>query len=1166
MTEAEKTAKQKEKEEKKKAEKAAKLEKLKLKQQKLEEQKKAKDSKAADGKKEEKAAAAAEKAAAKAEKVEAVYEESRTQPGEKKDVLGPLPDAYSPKYVEAAWFSWWEKSGFFKPEYGRGPIKDWAKEAKKDKANNVFMMVIPPPNVTGKLHLGHALTNAVEDCLARWHRMNGKVTLWNPGCDHAGIATQVVVEKMLWKEQKLTRHDLGRDKFLEKVWEWKEDYGAAIYQQLKRLGGSYDWDRACFTMDPKMGRAVTEAFVRMHEDGTIYRSNRLVNWSCTLKSAISDIEVDKVEVPGKTLMSVPGYKDKVEFGVLISFAYKIEGEDGEIVVATTRIETMLGDTGVAVHPEDPRYKHLHGKFVKHPFCDRKIPIVTDDFVERDFGTGAVKITPAHDPNDYDCGKRKGLPFVTIFTDDGKISEGYGRFSGMPRFEARKAVLEALTSLGLYRETKDNPMVVPVCTRSKDIVEPLIKPQWYVKCDDMAAKATDAVKNGDLKIIPQQFEKTWFYWMDGMRDWCISRQLWWGHRIPAYLVSLKDGSKILDSTDDNSWVSGRTEDEALAKAAARFGTTKANVILSQDEDVLDTWFSSALFPFSIFGWPDQTDELDLFYPGALLETGWDILFFWVARMVFFGQKLMGQLPFKEVYLHAMVRDAHGRKMSKSLGNIIDPVAVINGVTLKQLQDSLVGGNLDPKEVKKAQDGQKQDYPNGIPECGTDALRFSLCSYTAQGRDINLDVLRVQGYRFFCNKLWNATKFAMMYLGTDFEPEVDFIKKSQKTGGGQKSGQKFAPLPSKEAMLSAAGQRSLDSCLKGNAFLSGDSATKTDAAAFERFSANETPDYFRYKQLSRWYHAMNAMSAAERQALPAGPGGVLVPEAAPLTLMDKWILSRMAAAVEASNAGFKDYMFPTSTTALYNFWLYELCDVYLEYLKPVFQKGDSGAILTARHVLRTCLDVGLRLISPFMPFISEELYQRLPGAKEAPSVCVASYPTSEVYGDLRNEDLEKDVEFVQKVYSNVRSTRADYNLPNKTKTDLYLKVFGDRKLQENLGQFTDVIATLGYSNKVVVVSENAESTIPNGCAIVTVSDKVAAHLMLKGLIEPSKEVEKLGKKSATLMSQLEKLTKAMSIAGYEDKVPQDVRKANAEKKSQTETEISRLKEAISVLEAM
>lgn len=624
-------------------------------------------------------------------------------------------------------------------------------------------MVIPPPNVTGSLHLGHALTNAIEDAITRWHRMKGRTALWVPGCDHAGIATQVVVEKKLWREQQLTRHDLGREKFIEKIWQWRNEKGDRIYHQLKRLGSSFDWDRACFTMDPKLCKAVTEAFVRMHEQGLIYRSSRLVNWSCALRSAISDIEVDKVEIPGRTLLAIPGYSEKVEFGVLVSFAYKVEGSDEEIVVATTRVETMLGDTAVAVHPNDERYKHLHGKFVQHPFCSRRLPIVCDEFVEMGFGTGAVKITPAHDPNDYEVGKRHNLPFITIFTDDGFIVGDYGEFTGMKRFDARKAVLAALQAKGLYKETVDNPMVVPICSRSKDIVEPLIKPQWYVKCDDMAKNATEAVRSGELKIVPEVHTKTWYHWMDGIRDWCVSRQLWWGHRIPAYQASFKDPSqKPTDLDEESVWFVGRSEDEALEKAAEHLKVEKDCLVMKQDEDVLDTWFSSGLFPFSVFGWPDNTDDLKLFYPTSLLETGHDILFFWVARMVFFGQTLLGKLPFKEVFLHPMVRDAHGRKMSKSLGNVIDPMDVITGISLEGLHKQLYDSNLDPREIDKAKAGQKQDYPNGIPECGTDAMRFALCAYMTQARDINLDIQRVQGYRFFCNKLWNATKFALMYF--------------------------------------------------------------------------------------------------------------------------------------------------------------------------------------------------------------------------------------------------------------------------------------------------------------------------------------------------------------------------------------------------------------------
>ncbi|KAL7019835.1 hypothetical protein ACKWTF_011271 [Chironomus riparius] len=813
---------------------------------------------------------------------EIVYEANTTD-GEKKDVTGSMPDAYSPQFVEAAWYSWWEKQGFFKPEY-------FMKDGKVSEKGQ-FVMVIPPPNVTGSLHLGHALTNSIEDAITRWHRMHGRTALWVPGCDHAGIATQVVVEKKLWRESKLSRHDLGREKFIEKIWEWKESKGGRIYHQLKKIGSSMDWDRVSFTMDPTLCKAVTAAFNQLHEKGLIYRDKRLVNWSCTLKSAISDIEVDKVDIPGRTFLAIPGYTDKIEFGVLVSFAYLVEDTDEEIVVATTRVETMLGDTAVAVHPNDERYKHLHGKFVKHPFADRRLPIILDDFVDINFGTGAVKITPAHDPNDYECGKRHNLPFITIFSDDGYIVGDYGEFTGMKRFDARKAVLNKLRDLDLYKETLNNPMVVPICSRSKDVVEPLIKPQWYVKCDGMAKSAIDAVKNGELKIIPENHVKTWNYWMEGIRDWCISRQLWWGHRIPAYMVKFKDASKTPKNVEEEYlWIVATDLEEAWTKAQKKFNVKRDEIELHQDEDVLDTWFSSGLFPFSVFGWPDNTEDLKLFYPTTLLETGHDILFFWVARMVFFGQTLLGKLPFKEVFLHPMVRDAHGRKMSKSLGNVIDPMDVINGISLEGLHQQLLDSNLDPREIEKAKAGQKQDFPNGIPECGTDAMRFALCSYMTQARDINLDILRVQGYRFFCNKLWNATKFALLY-----------------------------------------------------------------------FESGET------------YEIHNKMTSAESKT-------------------DLWILSKLSNVVETVNKSFENYEFATATQSCYAFWLYDLCDNYLECLKPVFTSDDNDRKAVSRRVLYTCLDFGLRLLSPFMPFITEELFQRLPRKNvEIPSICVAPFPS-------------------------------------------------------------------------------------------------------------------------------------------------------------------------------
>uniref|UniRef100_A0AAY4DA59 valine--tRNA ligase n=1 Tax=Denticeps clupeoides TaxID=299321 RepID=A0AAY4DA59_9TELE len=825
-----------------------------------------------------------------------------TPAGEKKDVISPLPDSYSPQYVEAAWYPWWENQGFFKPEYGR-------KSLSEPNPRGIFMMCIPPPNVTGSLHLGHALTNAIQDCLTRWHRMRGETTLWNPGCDHAGIATQVVVEKKLMRERGLSRHDLGREKFIEEVWKWKNEKGDRIYHQLKKLGSSLDWERACFTMDPKLSYAVQEAFIRMHEEGVIYRSKRLVNWSCTLNSAISDIEVS-CELNGRTLLPVPGYKEKVEFGVLVSFSYKIEGSDEEVIVATTRIETMLGDTAVAVHPSDPRYQHLKGKTIIHPFCDRKMPVVFDEFVDINFGTGAVKITPAHDHNDYEGLNLRicGLPTRLLATPCPTFSHTFAQ--GLKRFDARKAVLQALKDRGQFKEIKDNPMVVPVCSRSKDIVEPLLKPQWYVDCTEMGKQAADAVRDGRLKIIPDHHLKTWFNWMDNIRDWCISRQLWWGHRIPAYFITVDHSS----DTDGHYWVSGRSEEEAREKAAKRFNVSSERISLRQGKQGI---FSELLWCI---------EDLNVFYPGTLLETGHDILFFWVARMVMMGLKLTGKLPFREVYLHAVVRDAHGRKMSKSLGNVIDPLDVITGISLEGLHNQLTDSNLDPLEIEKAKQGQKSDYPSGIPECGTDALRFALCAYTSQGRDINLDVNRILGYRHFCNKLWNAVKFAMKALGENFAP----LEKSQ-------------------------------------------------------------------------------------------------------SVSDRWILSRLSAAVVLCASGFEAYDFPGITTAIYNFWLYELCDVYLECVKPVLSRsdGDSDAQSQAdvcRQTLYTCLDVGLRLLSPIMPFVTEELFQRLPrrSTKDSPpSISVTSYPES-------SEVVDAEMEFVMTVVRTIRSLRADYNL-TKTRAD-------------------------------------------------------------------------------------------------------------------------------------
>ncbi|CAF1320643.1 unnamed protein product [Adineta ricciae] len=912
---------------------------------------------------------------------------SPTGVGEKKDIHCELPKAYSPKYVEAAWYDWWEQQGFFRPEY-----YDEHPPSNISTPRKSFTMVIPPPNVTGYLHLGHAIMCTLEDTIARWHRMCGETVLWVPGCDHAGIATQVVVEKKLMRERKITRHDLGREKFLEEVWKWKNEKGDHIYEQIKALGSSCDWSRKVFTMDKGMSYAVEEAFIRMHEKKLIYRSTRLVNWSCTLKSAISDIEVEKTELKGRTLIRVPGYEEPVEFGVLTYFAYPVENSKEEIVVATTRLETMLGDTAVVVHPDDDRYKSLHGKFVQHPFLPRRIPILADTMVDPSFGSGAVKVTPAHDPNDFDCGRRLNLQFITCINDDGSMSAECGPYAGKPRFEVRRQLLNDLKERGLYRDSKENEMILPICSRSKDIIEPLLKPQWYVNCKKMAERSIEAVRTKELKILPNIFEPVWYRWLEDIRDWCISRQLWWGHRIPSYFVSSPDiepGSE----TDDKYWVSAHSRDEALDKAVQRFNVSKDKIQLQQDEDVLDTWFSSGLFPFSSFGWPMETDDLKRFFPTTLLETGHDILFFWVARMVMMSLELTDRLPFTEIYLHAIIRDAHGRKMSKTLGNVIDPLDVINGITLEKLQEQLKTSNLDPKEYERAKQGQQDDYPKGIPECGTDALRFTLCSYANQGRDINLDVLRVEGYRRFCNKLWNAIRFAMsknLDINNEncFQPPAEF-----------------------------------------------------------KLTGYEKP-------------------------------------------CDLWIISRLSYAIEQCETGFENYLFPQITTAIYNFWLYELCDVYIEYVKKDLyaKEPDPHRQETIKLILYTCLDNGLRLLAPIMPYVSEELYQRLPkpnGGKDAPpSLCVTPYPKSSQFGQYRNKDVETNVAKVYDSINKIRSYRSANKIVSKQKDNLYIRA--EPSTVALFDEYADLIQPLANIDTIQMLKEDPSSAENTYTNIATTSD--------------------------------------------------------------------------------
>ncbi|XP_018564087.1 valine--tRNA ligase-like [Anoplophora glabripennis] len=643
------------------------------------------------------------------------------------------------------------------------------------RSNKPFTLVLPPPNITGTLHLGHALTTTVEDVLVRWHRMQGRETLWVPGIDHAGIATQVVVEKRLWKENRQTRHDIGRLRFQEKAWQWKEEKAKVIGQQLRRLGASLEWEREIFTMDQRCSNAVQEAFIRLFNANLIYRADHLVNWSCVLRSAISDIEVEHVNVEGPTNISVPGYEKPVEFGTLTKFAYKLKDSDEEIVVAMTRPETMLGDVAVAVHPEDQRHSGFVGRYLWHPFRKEAIPVISDPFVDREFGTGAVKITPAHDQTDFEVAKRHGLKHLQVIDETGNLTAACGDFSGLRRFDARDVVMTQLDNLGLLRGRQHHAMMVPICSRSGDVVEFLARPQWFVRCQEMATKAVQDVREGRLTIEPSHFEKTWFNWLENIRDWCISRQLWWGHQVPAYSCRIRGG------TEGTLWIAAESQEAARRKAARQMSADEDSIEVVRDEDVLDTWFSSALQPFAAFGWPHQSEDLSKFYPLSLMETGHDILFFWVARMVMLGKELTGQLPFDRILLHGIICDAQGRKMSKSLGNVIAPEDVINGASLQALEEgskaSYAAGVLSEDELSRAVLGQKKMFPQGIPECGSDALRFTLMSHNVKNHFINFDVNECYTNKTFCNKIWQATKFVKLWFsnvskGQDLrEAEID-----------------------------------------------------------------------------------------------------------------------------------------------------------------------------------------------------------------------------------------------------------------------------------------------------------------------------------------------------------------------------------------------------------
>ena len=628
-----------------------------------------------------------------------------------------MEKTYNPKEIEARIYESWEDSGYFSPS----------------KSGEPFCIVIPPPNVTGTLHMGHAFQDTIMDIIIRYQRMNGKNTLWQVGTDHAGIATQMVVERQLEKSG-TSRQELGREAFEKEVWKWKEESGSTITKQMKRLGASTDWTKEKFTMDENLVRGVTKVFIQLYEEGLIYRGKRLINWDPVLQTALSDLEVSTTE----------------EKGSLWHMKYPISDSEDHIVVATTRPETMLGDTAVAVNPDDKRYKDLIGQKVILPLTDRKIPIIADEYVDQEFGTGCVKITPAHDFNDFEIGKRHDLEIISILDQSAKISRSApAEYQGLDRFEARKKIVEDLEANGLMQEIEDYTLTIPRGDRSGAILEPLITNQWFLKMEPLAQPAIEAVKNGEIKFVPDNWSKTYYEWLENIQDWCISRQLWWGHRIPAWY-----------DNEGNVYV-GESENEIRKQH-----NIENSIALIQDDDVLDTWFSSALWPFSSLGWPDETYDLKTFYPTNVLVTGFDIIFFWVARMVMMGLKFMDEIPFKEIYIHGLIKDKNGQKMSKSKGNILDPIDLIDGISLDELLDKRVQGLMQPEMEKRIINDTKKEFPNGIPDFGTDALRFNFAVQASTGRDVRLDLKRVEGYRNFCNKIWNASRFIKMNTN-DFE---------------------------------------------------------------------------------------------------------------------------------------------------------------------------------------------------------------------------------------------------------------------------------------------------------------------------------------------------------------------------------------------------------------
>lgn len=905
-----------------------------------------------------------------------------------------MEKTYNPHQIEQHWYQLWEDKGYFTPKGTGSP----------------YCIMIPPPNVTGTLHMGHAFQDTLMDILTRYYRMMGKKTLWQAGSDHAGIATQMVVERQLAQEGK-TRHDLGREAFIDKVWEWKAQSGGQITKQLRRMGTSLDWAHERFTMDEGLSQAVREVFVRLYDEGLIYRGKRLVNWDPVLHTAVSDLEVQSQE----------------ENGSMWHLRYPFADGEGAVIVATTRPETMLGDAAVAVHPKDERYQSLIGKKVELPLTGRTIPVIADEYVDPEFGSGCVKITPAHDFNDYAVGQRHNLPMLNIFTIDAKLNENApSAYQGLDRFAARKKIVADLETAGLLVDVKPHKLMIPRGDRSHAVIEPFLTDQWFVKVAPLAEPAIKAVEDGRIKFVPDNWKKTYFEWMRNIQDWCISRQIWWGHRLPAWY-------------DDKGEVYvGYSENQVREKYQIPL-----TVQLKQDADVLDTWFSSALWPFSTLGWPEKTERLHSFYPTSVLVTGFDIIFFWVARMIMMGLKFMGDVPFHDVYIHGLIRDADGQKMSKSKGNVLDPLDLINGIDLETLVTKRTTGLMQPKMAAKIEKTTRKQYAQGIPAFGTDALRFTFTVLASTGRDIRFDLGRIEGYRNFCNKLWNATRYVLMNT------------EGKDTG-----------------------------------------LTETEVE---------------------------------------------------LSLADRWIISLLQQVEEEIQQLMKTYRFDLIANILYDFTWNEYCDWYLEFSKSVLQSDNvsEAAQRGTRRTLVRVLESLLRLLHPIMPYITEELWQRVASlaGKSGETIMLQPYPLPQA--DKVDTQAVQEIEWVKAFILGVRRIRAEMDIaPSKALPVLVQNGSAD---DEQKWQSHDrLIIHLARLEKVTWL--DAHTNAPES-AIALVGE-MQILIPLAGLIDKEAELKRLNKEMEKLNRELSKCTAKLDNPNFTARAPKNI----VEKEQQRVTEMT------------